>query len=118
MAYTNRIALIKNAINSTLKKENLNLEDYINVTIFDDTTTVDLPVLDSHGNYKETTCEKGAMYISYIIWVNSANGKVVMAKKTLVIHAKNLGYDLQQIKRLCLVMTNQNDECIEHCPYN
>jgi len=40
-----------------------------------------------------------------------------MAEKTLVIHAKRLGYDLKQIKRLCLVLTNQNDECVEHCPW-
>ena len=116
-----RIVLIKNAIKCALAKQDLfvdNGDDDMYVTIFNDTTTVDLPVLDSHGNHKETTCEKGAMYISYIIWVNGANNEVVMAKKTLIVHAKKLGYDLEQIKRLCLIMTNQNDECIEHFPYN
>tara|TARA_R100000697_G_scaffold117324_1_gene138748 strand:- start:2502 stop:2858 length:357 start_codon:yes stop_codon:yes gene_type:complete len=117
MAYTSRIALIKMTIKQALEKEKLFLEDDVNVTIFEETTTVDLPVLDSSGNQKETTCEKGDILIQYIVNINGHGDAFVMAEKTLVIHAKRLGYDLKQIKRLCLVLTNQNDECVEHCPW-
>ena len=120
MSYS-RIVLIKNAIKCALAKQDLfvdNGDDDMYVTIFNDTTTVDLPVFDSHGNHKETTCHKGDMFIVYNVYINGANGEVVMAQKTLIVHAKKLGYDLEQIKRLCLIMTNQNDECIEHFPYN
>ena len=120
MSYS-RIVLIKNAIKCALAKQDLfvdNGDDDMYVTIFNDITTVDLPVFDSSGYQKETTCYKGDMCIVYNVYINGANNEVVMAKKTLIVHAKKLGYDLEQIKRLCLIMTNQNDECIEHFPYN
>jgi len=112
-----RKVLIKNTIKSTLKKIDLKLEDDIDVLIFDDTTSVDLAISEDKCKETDYECKKGDILIQYTIWVNGANCEFVMAQKTIVIHSKKLGYDLEQIKRLCKEMTAQNDECVEHVPW-